>query len=173
MHTPQCRDQALPAAVNLCRASSSMRAAESKCCIASHFALCCASALSYVHRLFTSHCRSKIDYTLFGSHQADAERALSGVVIETDRGSVITFTIEDHDKVMTVDEVGKISPATFQRLYSVGRDTELSCSLPVSPPCLPNLWVSSTLATRLSDTAIAATHACTMSKLTASLSRMF
>ena len=52
-------------------------------------------------------------------HQADVDRALSGVVVETDRGQVITFTIEDHDRVMTVDEVGKISSATFQKLYSV------------------------------------------------------
>lgn len=60
-------------------------------------------------------------------HQADAERALSGVVIDTDRGPVMTFTIEDHDEVMTVDEVGKISSATFQRLYSVRPYTELHC----------------------------------------------
>lgn len=52
--------------------------------------------------------------------QADAERALSGVITETDRGPVITFTIEDQDLVMTVDEVGKITSTEFQRLYSVG-----------------------------------------------------
>ena len=61
------------------------------------------------------------------SHQADAERALSGVVVETDQGPVITFTIEDNDRVMTVDEVGKISSAMFQRLYSVCRRTGLYC----------------------------------------------
>lgn len=63
--------------------------------------------------------------------QADAERALSGVVTETERGPVITFTVEDHDLVMTVEEVGKISSAAFQRLYSV-------CCLPASsrlPAC--------------------------------------
>ena len=51
--------------------------------------------------------------------QADAERALSGVITETDRGPVITFTIEDQDSVMTVEEVGKITSSEFQRLYSV------------------------------------------------------
>lgn len=87
-------------------------------------------------------------------HQADAERALSGVVVETDQGPVITFTIEDHDNVMTVDEVGKISSAVFQRLYSVCRRTDLHCWLSVCLLCLPNLCVSCTLATSLSETAM-------------------
>lgn len=86
------------------------------CCVADCcFVLCSASALScHVWQLV------KQGHSLpFVNNQADAERALSGVVIDTDRGPVITFTIEDHDEVMTVDEVGKISSATFQRLYSV------------------------------------------------------
>ena len=51
--------------------------------------------------------------------QADANIALNGVTKETERGPVITFTIGDTDKTMTVDEVGKISSPEFQRLYSV------------------------------------------------------
>jgi hypothetical protein len=56
---------------------------------------------------------------LFGVRQADANRALNGVTKQTERGPVVTFTIDDQDQVMTVEEVGKISSAEFQRLYSV------------------------------------------------------
>jgi hypothetical protein len=44
---------------------------------------------------------------------------LNGVTKQTERGPVVTFTIDDQDQVMTVEEVGKISSAEFQRLYSV------------------------------------------------------
>ncbi|KAL3132930.1 hypothetical protein ABBQ38_006844 [Trebouxia sp. C0009 RCD-2024] len=66
------------------------------------------------------------------SLQADAERALSGVVTETERGPVITFTVEDHDLVMTVEEVGKISSAAFQRLYSTYARKLGACLLELS-----------------------------------------
>ena len=42
------------------------------------------------------------------------------MTIQTDRGPVVTFTIDDHDVEMTVEEVGRVSAAEFQRLYSVG-----------------------------------------------------
>lgn len=54
-----------------------------------------------------------------GCQQADADRALNGVTKQTERGPVITFTVDDQDRVMTVEEVGKISAAEFQNLYSV------------------------------------------------------
>ena len=54
-----------------------------------------------------------------GCRQADADRALNGVTKQTERGPVITFTVDDQDRVMTVEEVGKISAAEFQNLYSV------------------------------------------------------
>ena len=54
-----------------------------------------------------------------GHQQADADRALNGVTKQTERGPVVTFTIDDQDQAMTVEEVGKISAAEFQRLYSV------------------------------------------------------
>ena len=56
---------------------------------------------------------------LSGVGQADADMALNGVTKQTERGPVVTFTIDDQDQVMTVEEVGKISSAEFQRLYSV------------------------------------------------------
>ncbi len=56
---------------------------------------------------------------LSGVRQADADRALNGVTKQTERGPVVTFTIDEQDQVMTVEEVGKISSAEFQRLYSV------------------------------------------------------
>ena len=46
---------------------------------------------------------------------------------------MVTFTIDDKDLVMTVEEVGKISAAEFQRLYSV-------CSL---VPCYLHLLICS------------------------------
>ena len=51
--------------------------------------------------------------------QADADRALNGVTKQTERGPVVSFTIDEQDQVMTVEEVGNISSAEFQRLYSV------------------------------------------------------
>lgn len=56
---------------------------------------------------------------LWDSIQADADMALNGVTKQTERGPVVTFTIDDQDQVMTVEEVGKISSAEFQRLYSL------------------------------------------------------
>ncbi|KAL0023825.1 hypothetical protein WJX77_009006 [Trebouxia sp. C0004] len=56
---------------------------------------------------------------LWDSIQADADRALDGMTKQTERGPVVTFTIDDQDLVMTVQEVGKISSAEFQRLYSL------------------------------------------------------
>ena len=51
--------------------------------------------------------------------QADSDSALKGLTTDSARGPVITITIFDENKVMTVKEVGDIGIPEFAKMYSV------------------------------------------------------
>ena len=51
--------------------------------------------------------------------QAESDSALKGLTTDSARGPVITITIFDENKVMTVKEVGDIGIPEFAKMYSV------------------------------------------------------
>ena len=51
--------------------------------------------------------------------QSDADNALKGLTVESERGPQITITILDEDKVLTVKEAGDMGIREFARYYSV------------------------------------------------------
>ena len=51
--------------------------------------------------------------------QTDADSALKGLTVESERGPQITITILDEDKVFTVKEAGNMTIRDFASYYSV------------------------------------------------------
>lgn len=51
--------------------------------------------------------------------QNETNAALKGLAVDSDRGPLITITILDEDKVMTVKEAGSLSMQEFAKFYSV------------------------------------------------------